>query len=150
MKVRISMRRMIWPLIATTILGAIIVFALTFHLFLFELPWDWRQYTIIGIYVLLSAALFILTAFAISYEINRKYVIVHKGRKQLIYYYNDVVYIDEEKSEKKKMIHFYTKQGHVRYLTFDKKGLLYPTMLENCKNRLTKEEFERRYPKVKF
>ena len=84
------------------------------------------------------------------YEIQRKYVIVHKGTKKLIYYYSDVVYIAEELSERKKMITFYTKQGHIRYLAFDRKGILYKTMLSNCKNRLDKEEFERNYPKVKF
>ncbi len=150
MKVRISYKRLIWPLIAVTILAGLIIFGMTFYLFLFELPYDWRQYTIIGIYVAATIALFVAVKYTSSYEINKSYVIFNKGRKQLIYYYSDVVYIDEEKSEKRKLIHFYTRQGHARYLYFDEKNLLYKTMLQHCKNRLTKEEFERKYPNVRL
>ena len=150
MKVHVSMRKMILPLIVISIVAAGALFGITFNMFLFELPWDWRQYTIISGYAFVVITLFLLTAFASSYEVNKKYVAVNKGRQQLIYYYSDVVYIDEEKSAKKKMIHFYTKQGHCRYLMFDREGILYPTMLENCKNRLSKEEFEQRYPQVKL
>ncbi len=150
MKVHVSMRKMIIPLIVICIVAAGALFGVTFNMFLFDLPWDWRQYTIIGGYVFVVITLFLLTAFASSYEVTKKYVAVNKGKQQLIYYYSDVVYIDEEKSSKKKMIHFYTKQGHCRYLMFDREGILYPTMLENCKNRLSKEEFEQRYPQVKL
>ena len=150
MKVRISLKRLIGPLIAIIFIGGLIIFGLTFYLFIFQFPYDWKQYTIIALYVAGSITLIIAVRFSTSYEVNKTYVTFNKGRTQLIYYYSDVVYIDEEKSEKKKLIHFYTRQGHCRYLYFDEKDLLYKTMLVNCKNRLSKEEFEEKYPQVKL
>ena len=150
MKVKVSFIRLLPAVLTIIILGAGLIFGMTFNLFLFTFPYDWRQYTIIGVWSALSITLIVLTIMTSYYEIQRKYVIVHKGTKKLIYYYSDVVYIAEELSERKKMITFYTKQGHIRYLAFDRKGILYKTMLSNCKNRLDKEEFERNYPKVKF
>ena len=150
MKVRISLKRLIWPLIAIIIVGGLVIFGMTFYLFLFELPYDWRQYAIIVLYLFLSTALILAVKYATSYEITKSYVVFNKGKQQLVYYYNDVVYIDEEKSEKKKMIHFYTRQGHCRYLYFDEKNMLYPTMLAHCKNRMSKEEFNKKHPEVKL
>ena len=150
MKVRISLKRLIWPLIAMIFVAGLIVFGFTFHFFLFEFPYDWRQYTIIGLYVLASIALILAVKFATSYEITKSSVTFNKGTQKVVYYYGDVVYIDEEKSEKKKMVHFYTRQGHCRYLYFDNQNFLYKTMLTYCKNRLSKEEFEKKYPEVKL
>ena len=114
------------------------------------LPWDWRQWTIIGFWAVSGIALIVITPLNIYYEINKRYVVVSKYGKKTTYNYSDVVYIDEEKSEKKKVVHFYTNKGHARYITFDQKGLLYKTMLANCKNRLSKEDFEANYPNVKL
>ena len=150
MKVRPSFIRLLPSLLVVIILGAGLIFGLTFNLFIFTFPYDWRQFTIIGVWLGLSITLIVLTILTGYYEVQKKYVIVHKGTKKLIYYYSDVVYIDEEKSEKKKMIHFFTKQGHVRYLAFDRREILYKTMLSNCKNRISKEEFQMKYPKVKI
>lgn len=150
MKVKVSFIRLLPAVLTIIILGAGLIFGMTFNLFLFTFPYDWRQYTIIGVWLALSITLVVLTISTSYYDIQRKYVIVHKGTKKLIYYYSDVVYIAEDISERKKIINFYTKQGHTRYLVFDRKGILYKTMLANCKNRLDKEEFEKRYPKVKF
>lgn len=113
-------------------------------------PWDWRQWLILGLWLGSGIILIIVTPLNIYYEVNRKYVVVTKYGKKLTYNYSDVVYIDEEKSKKKKVIHFYTNKGHARYLTFDQKDLLYPTMLANCKNRISKEEFTINYPNVKL
>ena len=148
MKVRVPLHRYIPALAFLIILGAGAIFGFTFDLFLFSIPYDWRQYVIIGIWATLSIALILGTRFTSYYVIYKKYVEVQKGFKKLIYYYGDVVYIDEEKSERKKTIHFYTRQGHCRYLMFDKHGELYKTMLANCKNRISKEEFASRYPQV--
>lgn len=148
MKVRVPLYRFIPALAFLIILGAGAIFGFTFDLFLFSIPYDWRQYVIIGVWVTLSIALILGTRFTSYYVVYKKYVEVQKGFKKLVYYYGDVVYIDEEKSERKKTIHFYTRQGHCRYLIFDKNGELYKVMLANCKNRISKEEFVSRYPQV--
>ena len=138
-------------LIIVIILGAAIIFGITFNFFIKPIKdWDWVPYTIIGIWGALSIGLIILT-FAFSYyEVYKKYVTVKRAGKSLIYYYSDVVYIDEKQYEKKKTIAFFTKQGHTRYLVGDKKDILYKTMLANCKSLLSEEEFKFKYPKVKL
>lgn len=151
MKVRINPWRIIPILIAIIIFGAAVLFGLSFTFFLKPISqWDWRSYVIIGIWAVMSIVLIVMTFTTSYYEVFKKYVVVHKGTQKLIYYYNDVVYIDEAKSVKKKNIHFYTRQGHCRYLLFDRKGILYETMLQNCKNRLSQEEFKQQYPNVKL
>lgn len=150
MKVRIPFIRLLPTLLIIIIIGGAAIFGMSFTLFVFTFPYDWRQYAIIGVWVLLSIGLIVVTILTSYYEVNKKYVSVKRGTKTLIYYFADVVYIDEEKSEKKKMVHFYTRQGHARYLLFDKEAILYKTMIVNCKNRLTKEEFARQYPQVKL
>ena len=149
MKVYPLLHKTIIMLIASVLIVGALVFGMCFNLFLFQ-EWSWKQPLIIGLYVISSVILFVLTPRSIYYEVNRKYVTVVKYRKELVYNYSDVVYIDEALSEKKKTICFYTNKGDVRYLTFDRQGLLYKTMLANCKNRINKEEFESMYPNIKF
>lgn len=148
-----KVRPLFWKTLLTVIICILICGAILFvvclDLFL-NTKWGWQQPTLIAIWGALSIILILYTLFGTYYEVERKYVVVHKGFKKLIYYYVDVVYIDEEKSVKKKMVHFYTNKGHTRYLTFDKKNILYRTMISNCKNRITAEEFAMRYPKVKL
>ena len=151
MKVRVPIWRTLLILLVVILIGAAIIFGLTFNLFLKPITeWDWRPYTILGIWAAVSVALVIAAILTSYYEVNKAYVIVHKGTQKLMYNYSDVVYIDEKQSLKSKMVCFYTRQGHTRYLMFDSKGILYKTMLANCKNRLSDEEFARKYPKVKL
>lgn len=149
MKVYPLLRKTMVMLIASVLFVGVLIFLMFMNTFL-TWPWDWKQWLIIGLWALSGIALMVITPFNIFYEVNKKYVEVTKYGKKTIYYYADVVYIDEEKSEKKKVVHFYTNKGHARYITFDQKGLLYKTMLANCKNRLSKEEFEINYPNIKL
>ena len=151
MKVRVPIWKTLLILLGVVIVGAGIIFGFTFYLFLKPITeWGWQQYLIIGMWVSFSIFLTLSTILSSYYEVNKNYVIVQKGTQRLVYNYSDVVYIDEKQSEKSKMVCFYTKQGHARYLMFDSKGMLYKVMLANCKNRLTDEEFREKYPKVKL
>ncbi len=151
MKVRVAIWRTLLILLVVIIVGAGAIFGLTFNLFLKPIgEWDWKPWFIIAMWSVVSLGLILATIFTSYYEVNKNYVIVQKGAQRLIYNYSDVVYIDEKQSEKSKMVCFYTKQGHARYLMFDSKGILYPTMLANCKNRLSDEEFRIKYPQVKL
>lgn len=149
MKVYPLIRKTLLMIIATSLFVGILLFLLLMNMFLFE-KWDWRQWTIIGAYLFSVLLLSTLLPLNIYYEVNRKYVEVTRFGKKMVYQYSDVVYIDEEKSLKKKTVMFYTNKGHARYLSFDRKGLLFKTMLANCKNRLSEEEFARKYPNVKL
>ena len=151
MKVRPRFWKTLGILGVIILVGGAIIFGTTFNLFLKPITeWGWQSYLVIGLYVTFSVGLIIATFLFSYYEVYKKYVAVKKGTKTLIYYYSDVVYIDEAQYEKSKTIAFYTRKGHVRYLIGDKKDILYQTMLANCKDLITKEEFQIKYPKVKI
>ena len=151
MKVRVPAWRILGLLAIIIVFAAGVLFGFTFNLFLKPIKeWNWQPYAIIAIWLAMSVFLIVAALCSSYYEVNKKYVVVVKGRQRLVYNYSDVVYIEEEQSVKKKTVAFYTKQGHARYLMFDSKGILYKAMLQNCTNRLTKEEFEQQYPKVKL
>ena len=149
MKLYIPRYKTILTFLAAFIFLGAALFGICFWIFL-DWPWDFRQPLIIGLWLLSSIVFLILSLTANYYVLNKKYIMVKRLGKELYYYFSDVVYIDEEKSEKKKMIHFFTRQGHTRYLTFDKEGLIYKTMLEKATNRISKEEFEKKYPDVRL
>ena len=151
MKVRPIAWKTALILLAVILISAGTIFSFTFTFFLKPIKdWGWQPYTILGIWALLSIALVVLTFTFNYYEVFKKYVAVKRGNKTLIYYYSDVVYIDEHQYTKGKMIAFYTRQGHTRYLIGDKKDILYTTMIQNCKNRLSPEEFRAKFPQVKL
>ena len=151
MKVRVAAWRILLILLVVIILGAGIIFGFTFSMFLKPVTqWTWHPWAIIAVWTVISVFLIIAALVGTYYEVEKSYVIVHKGTKKIVYNYSDVVYIDEEQSRKRKMVCFYTRQGHCRYILFDKKGILFKVMLANCKKRLSEEEFKERYPQVKL
>ena len=151
MKVRVSALRLLGLLSIVVLLGAAVTFGFTFPFFLKPIQnWGWQPYVIIGIWFAISLFLILAAILGSYYEVEKSYVVVHKGHQKLMYNYSDVVYIDEEQSVRRKMVCFYTRQGHCRYLMFDKKGILYKVMISNCKNRISKEDFKRKYPQVKL
>ena len=105
MKVRINPWRILPLLLGIMLLGAIIIFSFSFSLFLKPITqWEWPSYALIGLWVVMSAILIIVTFTTGYYEVFKKYVVVHRGTKKLIYYYSDVVYIDEKQYQKGKTI----------------------------------------------
>lgn len=65
------------------------------------------------------------------------------------YTFNNIIYIDEEFSERKKMMRFFTRDGREHLLIFDKNRVLYHTALVKCP-LISREDFIRRYPNVKM
>ena len=83
------------------------------------------------------------------YEIDGAVFIHSKMGKIVEYTFNNIIYIDEEFSEKKKMMRFFTKDGHEHLLIFDKNRVLYETALKKCP-LISLEEFQRRFPNKKM
>lgn len=83
------------------------------------------------------------------YEITGPVFTHYKMGKVVEYAFSNIIYIDEEFSEKKKMMRFFTKEGQEHLLIFDRKGELYSIMLQKCK-LISKEEFNRRFPNKKM
>ena len=105
-------------------------------------------YLIISFWLLGAIFFYILTIKMNYYVLHKKYVVVKRYNKELVYNFSDVIYIDEAQSEKKKTIIFVTNKGHERYLIFDKENILYQVMLQKCTNRISKEQLKNRFPNI--
>ena len=83
------------------------------------------------------------------YEIQGPIFIHSKMGKITEYTFSNIIYIDQEFSEQKKMMRFFTRDAREHLLIFDKEGVIYQTALEKCP-LISKEEFQRRFPNVKM
>lgn len=149
MKIPVSRKRTIITFIIADLAFAILLFLSCINLFLFQ-TWNALQFGIIGLFVFVSILMLVLSLTRNFYVIENKYLVVVKATKEMHYYYSDVVYIDKEQTERRRVLCFFTKQGHTRYLPFDKDGEIYATFLKRCHNLLSKEDFENQYPNVKI
>ena len=149
MKLPVDRKRTIITFIIADIIFAALLFLSCINIFLFQ-KWNAVQFAIIGVYVIVSIAMLVLSLTRNFYVIESKYLVVVRVKKEMYYHYADVVYIDKEQTERRRVLCFYTRQGHTRYLPFDKEGKIYKTFLKNCHNALKKEEFEKQYPNVKI
>ncbi len=147
MKVAVDKKRTIITFIVADLIFAVLLFLSCIYLFFFQ-KWGVIQYLVIGLYVIISVFMLVMSLTRNFYVIEKKYLVVVKGYKNMFYNYEDVVYIDKAQSEKKKVLAFVTNKGHTRYLPFDKEGKIYTTMCNKCHNLLSEEEFKEKYPKV--
>ena len=83
------------------------------------------------------------------YQIDGAVFIHSKMGKVVEYTFNNIVYIDEEFSSRKKMMRFFTRDGREHLLIFDKEQIIYKTALKKCP-LISKEEFQRRFPNIKM
>ena len=149
MKLPVDRKRTIITFIIADLIFAVLLFLSCIYLFLFQ-PWGVAQIAIIALFVVISVFMLVMSLVRNFYVIESKYLVVVKGTKEMYYNYADVVYIDKARSEKKKVLTFYTNKGHIRYLPFDKDGKIYKAMCNKCHNLLSEEEFHNKYPDVKF
>ena len=149
MKVPVDRKRTIITFLIADLIFAVLLFLSCIYLFLFQ-TWGVTQWLIIALFVIFSVFMLVMSLTRNFYVIESKSLVVVKGNRNMFYDYADVVYIDREKSEKKKVVTFFTNKGHARYLPFDKDGKVYKTMVNKCRNVLSEEEFHIRYPNVKL
>ena len=149
MKLPVERKRTIITFVIADLIFAVLLFLSSIYFFLFQ-PWGVTQWMIIAVFVVVSLLMLVLSLTRNFYVIESKYLVVVKGRKEMYYYYGDVVYIDKAQSEKRRVLTFYTNKGHSRYLPFDKDGKIYSTMINKCHNLLSEEEFHTKYPNVKL
>ena len=149
MKGKVDIKRTIGLFIIVDLIFAALLFLSCINLFLFT-KFGVIQILVILVYVGVSILMLVLSLKRNFYVIESKYLVVVRSFKEMYYHYSDVVYIDKEKSEKKKVLCFVTNKGHARYLPFDAKGEIYKVMLKRCNNLLSKEDFEKRFPNVKL
>ena len=149
MKLPVSRKRTIITFLIADLIFAILLFLSCFKLFVLE-TWTFVQFLIIGVFVIISIVMLVLSLTRNFYVIESKYLVSVKGYKEMYYHYKDVVYIDKKQSEKRRVLCFYTNKEHARYLPFDKEGKIYTAMCNKCHNALSEEEFRSQYPNAKI
>ena len=149
MKLPVDRKRTLIIFSIADLIFAVLLFVSCINLFLFQ-KWGIVQILIIALYVIISVFMLVLSLTRNFYVIESKYLVVVKGTKEMYYHYTDVVYIDKEQTEKRRVLCFATNKGHARYLPFDKEGKIYQTFLNKCHNLLSLEEFKAQYPNVKI
>ena len=148
MRVRIPAGKILVMWLGVFVLFAGIIFAFSFNLFL--TTWDFKQPLIISAYTIAMLVILVVSLNTQYYEVNKKDITEAKFGKKYTYFFSDIIYIDEEQSVKSKTLCFVTKQGHVKYLTFDKEGKIYEAAINKCKDLISREELERRFPGIKI
>lgn len=149
MKLKIGLFKTTLTYIITMLIVGGIVFLMFFKEFI-KWPWSVTPWILTIGWLIGAIVFYIITIVSNYYVLHKKYVSVFKYRKELVYNFSEIIYIDEEQSEKKKVICFVTNKLHVRYLNFDKDNVLYPVMLQKCNNRLDKETFTSLHPDIKI
>ena len=149
MKLPVDRKRTIIIFLVADLIFAVLLFVSCINLFLFQ-KWGVVQILIIALFVIISGFMLVLSLTRNFYVIESKYLVVVKGTKEMYYYYTDVVYIDKEQTEKRRVLCFVTNKGHARYLPFDKEGMIYTTFQNKCHNLLDLEEFKAKYPNIKL
>ena len=147
-KLPVDRKRTIITFIIADLVFALLLFTSCINIFVFQ-KWSAVQFVIIGLFIFFSIFMLVLSLTRNFYVIESKRLVVIKGRKEYYYNYADVVYIDKEQSEKKRVLVFCTNKGIARYLPFDKEGKIYTAFLNKCHNVLELEEFKKKYPKIR-
>lgn len=104
------------------------------------------------ILVILFVSMVILDIFAIKstyYTIVNNAIIQHRFGKINYYDYSRIIYIDKDYSLKHKALTMVMDDGKIIFLTFDKEGKIYEMALKNAKKLISKEELNKKFPKIK-
>lgn len=149
MKVKISIKKILimWGIVF--LLLAAVVSLMFFNLFYLS-KWGVSQFVIIGVYTLVMMAILVFSINTQYYEINKKDITECKFGKKYVYFYSDIIYIDVEGSKKSRILSFVTKYGHVKYLTFDKEGKIFDAAMNRCKNLISLQEVQGKFPGIKI
>ena len=82
------------------------------------------------------------------YVILKEGIIHHKWTKEVRYEFKDILYIDEEYTEKHSTLLFYTSKGHAIYLVLDKEEKILKAVQNKSRNLISKQEYHNRFPNV--
>ena len=114
------------------------------------IPLFTRDMIILAVAIALTVAASIMLSAKNYYVITKDSLVHHRMYDELYYNYKDILYIDEEYTHKKETLLFYTNKGDQRFLVLDKEHKIYDALKSNCKNLISREEFHRKFPKVKL
>ena len=147
----------IWPSFQKTLLLALVIFLFSagivftscINLFLSK-EWDYRQWLIIGVFLASSLLILIFSLRTYFYVIEKRELVVIKFKRELVYPYSEIIYIDQNQKRKNSTITIVMKSGQTIYLIPDKKNQVYESLQKNCEHILSKEEVINKFPRIKL
>ncbi len=113
-------------------------------------PWGATHTAFVTVFATAFVALYPFALFGQSYVIEDKYFAVRKFKKEFVYEYKNIEFIDFDESKRKKMVILYTKKSRMKYLLGDKDGLLLETLIKKCPDVMNVYEFRRRHPEERY
>lgn len=122
-------------------------------------PWylgDWYPFDKLPFYLYTTgvgalSVIFCIVSITQTYYIVDKSCIIHnKMGHEYRYRFSEMLYIDEEWSKKHKMLLFYLADGKSKFLAFDRDGIIFDYALTYAVHRMSREEFQSRYPNVRL
>ena len=149
MKLKIRLFKLTLTFIISMLVVGLVVFLTFFDNFI-KLPWGQLPYILIAIWIVGAIIFYIISIKSNYYILHKKYLTVKKYNKELVYNFSEIIYIDEAYSRKHQVIAFVTNKKHVRYITYDKEGILIDVMLDKCHNLLDEETFKKLHPEIKI
>lgn len=102
----------------------------------------------IVVWIVLSVISYFLLTKQNYYVILKDGIIHHKWTKEVKYSFQDILYVDEEYTEKHETLLFYTSKGHPIYLVLDKDEKILKAVLAKSKNLISKQEYHNKFPNV--
>lgn len=149
MKVWPSFKKTLFLSLVIFLFSAGIVFTSCINLFLFE-EWDYRQWLIIGVFLASSIIILIFSLRTYFYVIEKRELVVVKFKREFVYPYSEIIYIDQNQKRKNSTITIIMKSGQSIYLIADNKNQVYEALRKNCNDLLNKQEVMDKFPRIKL
>ena len=113
-------------------------------------PYSTSHTLFIIIFATLFVSTYVMSMLGQSYVIEDKYFAVRRLKKEFVYDYASIIFIDFEASKRKKMVILYTKKSGMKYMLGDKDGKLLETLQKKCPSVMSVSEFRRTYPQARY
>jgi hypothetical protein len=146
MKVYMSAKRVI----LTYLLLGLIALVAFYSTVGFVWPPTDAHYFVIGVWFLSTAFFLFLSLKKSYYILDGRRLVHHQINREYVYDCNDILYVDEAYSIKHKTLCFYTNTGVVRYLPYDRQGLIFEHVMKMANNLLSREEYKARFPNTRL
>lgn len=112
---------------------------------------DYLTMSLVGIAIIVMMVVFSFMTLKNSYYlIDKKGIRYVRPGKDLYYPFDTFLYVDEQYSEKHKVMLVYNDQGKDVYIPFDEKGEIYKATLKYASKLVTKEEYRLMFPNAKL
>ena len=147
MKLKPSRLRLTIYFIISALILLFVIVGMCFSIFFLE-PFGYKQIIILVAWLILSLLWLFFLDKQYFYQVEDKYFSVIKFNKELVYMYDDIIYIDYKYSSTHSNILFITNLGHARYVVHDRNRKLLDILSDRCKKQKDRDSIIRQYPSL--